>query len=324
MLLTKWMASCAVVLGVLFHGSVHAAPLVHEGKDGWLFPLWESYTEIQKSHQEMSLAHLQFLNTQFAAHNVQLVVMVVPMKAAFYPDRVPAGQPVSTDVLKRYGDVMSALQAAAIPTFDDAAILRRLEVQQIPAFFRTDYHWTGHAAEASADAAAEVIRQQVRFAKAPAGGSQLGEWTRERRYGDLALRFLTAEQRMAVGRDVFQVRTAPLQQTQSLLDDEFAEIHVVGNSFVQPYLGFPQKLSQALNRPVSLTWKFGNIGPWFTMLSYLESAEYQQNKPRVVLWQLNESRLGAGPQDKDAWDAEAVLSVAEWRSRVAAALLKTK
>jgi hypothetical protein len=73
-----------------------------------------------------------------------------------------------------------------------------------------------------------------------------------------------------------------------------------------------------------LTWKFGNIGPWFTMLSYLESAEYQQNKPRVVLWQLNESRLGAGPQDKDAWDAEAVLSVAEWRSRVAAALLKTK
>lgn len=294
---------------------------VIDGKDGWLFPTWESLTDIQKPRIDTTLATVAFVNAQLAARKITLVVMVAPMKASFYPERLPAGKPLGPDLLQRYAYVQAGLQAAGILTFDDLSVLRTLEQARTPAFYRTDYHWTAQAAEASAAAAAELIQKQVTFTAAPAGGNKLGEWANERRYGDLALRFKSAEQRVALGRDLFQVR-ASSKEKQSLLDEDPAEVHVVGNSFVQPYLGFPQKLSNTLNRPVSLTWNFGNVGPWATLLKYLESETYQQAKPRVIVWQLNEPRMQSGPEAKSDWDTESIMSDDAWRSRVKAAIAK--
>lgn len=312
---------CGIGGMVLSSAALHSAPLVIEGKDGWLFPIWESASDIDKPGIDAHVAAIAFLKEQLATRKIVLMTMVVPMKASFYPDRLPAAKPVSAEVMQRYAYVMTQLQAAGILTFDDLSVLRATEKAPATAFFRTDYHWTAQGAEASADAAAELIRKEVRFETAPAGGSKLGEWVNVRRYGDLATRFMTAEQRTTLGRDVFSVR-APPKEKQSLLDEEPAEIHVVGNSFVQPYLGFPQKLSQNLNRPVSLTWKPGNVGPWVTVLQYLESDDYVQTKPRVVFLQLNEPRMYAGPDAKDAWDAESIMTYAAWRDRVKAAVAK--
>src|SRR5256885_3035674 len=81
-----------------------------------------------------------------------------------------------------------------------------------------------------------------------------GDWSSDvcssdLRYGDLAELFLTAEERKQIGREVYTVRRqAPAK---GLLDDEPAPVHVTGHSMVQPYFGFPQKLSNLLDRPVS-------------------------------------------------------------------------
>jgi alginate O-acetyltransferase complex protein AlgJ len=311
-----WLLAAIVSLTCL---SAASDPLVIEGRDGWLFPVWESLVDANTPRIASTLEDIAFLQQQLAARQITLMAMVIPMKAAFYPERVPPAQPVSAEVSRRYASVLAGLAAAAVPTFDNLRVLRSLEQAGTGAFFRTDYHWTAQGAEASADAAAEMVRAKVSLSPSASGGSKLGEWVNVRRYGDLATRFMTAEQRVALGRDVFTVR-APPKEKPSLLDDEPADVHVVGNSFVQPYLGFPQKLSQVLGRPVSLTWNPGNIGPWVSMLNYLESDTYRQHKPRVILWQLNEPRMHSGPQAAGDWDAESIMSSEAWRKRASAAI----
>jgi alginate O-acetyltransferase complex protein AlgJ len=297
----------------------HTQTLVIEGKEGWLFPIWENHTLVNKSQIDAHIAAIVFLKDLMTSQGTDLLVMVVPMKASFYVDRLPPSSPVSAAVRQRYASVLSSLQTNGILTLDSALGLHAIETGKTLAFFRTDYHWTAQGAEASADAAAELIREKVQFDTPSSQGSQLGEWVNVRRYGDLATRFMTSEQRIKLGKDVFTIRAPPIEK-QSLLDEEPALVHIVGNSFVQPYLGFPQRLSHTLMRPVSLTWKPGNVGPWATMLLYLESDEYRQNKPRVLIWQLNEPRMESGPDAKGTWDAESIMGYDQWRNRVKAAV----
>lgn len=292
-----------------------------EGRDGWLFPVWENLTDVQKPLIDTNLRMVAEVRDRLAEQHTMLVVVVVPMKAAFYSDRLPVSKPVSDSIKNRYAYVMTGLQAARISNVDTLSVLRTLEQNEQNAFFRTDYHWTAQGAEATAEAIAELIRQNVRFNKDATGGSLLGEWVNVRRYGDLATRFMTAEQRMKLRRDVFRVR-APPKEDLSLLDDGPAEIHLVGNSFFQPYLGFPQKLSRSIGRPVSLTWKPGNFGPWATLLEYLESDMYRQNKPKVIVWQFNEPRMEAGPDAKNDWEVESLMSNDVWLSRARVAIAK--
>jgi alginate O-acetyltransferase complex protein AlgJ len=304
-----------------------AADLVWEGPAGWLFPVWESLDDFNQQQVDAVLDSFKFVNDQLAAHQTTLMVLVVPMKATFYPERLPGKFKLGATMQEKYPSVLARLGAMGIPTFDARATLRAMEsgtvpaVCKAPAFYRTDYHWSAQAAEATADASAALILRHVQFLSPPSAVPALGEWVSVRRYGDLAARYTTAEHRVKLGRDRFCVRVAT-QQAASLIDDEPSEVQVVGNSFVQPYLGFPQKLSNALGRPVSLSWKPGNFGPWATLLEYLESESYRQARPRVILWQWNEPRIQSGPQAAGAWEASGVMSMESWRERVRAAIAK--
>ncbi len=320
-MLGRYRTRLIVSLALIACWAAAADVLVIEGRDGWLFPIWENLTDVQKPRIDANLKTIAEVSDLLAKQNTMLVTVVVPMKAAFYSDRLPVSKPVSAEVMNRYAYVTAGLQAVSIANVDALSVLRNLEKGKQHAFFRTDYHWTGQGAEATAEAVAELIRQRVHFDKDSTSGSLLGEWVNVRRYGDLATRFMTAEQRMKLGRDVFRVR-APPKESISLLDDGPAEIHLVGNSFLQPYLGFPQKLSQSIGRPVSLTWKPGNFGPWATLLEYLESDMYRQNKPKVLVWQFNEPRMEAGPDAKNDWEAESLMSNDVWLSRARAAIAK--
>jgi alginate O-acetyltransferase complex protein AlgJ len=57
-------------------------------------------------------------------------------------------------------------------------------------------------------------------------------------------------------------------------------------------------------------------------LEYLESDMYRQNKPKVLVWQFNEPRMEAGPDAKNDWEAESLMSNDVWLSRVRAAVAK--
>lgn len=321
--LKRWLTTLAATLLLTSLSALpaHAEALVLEGKDGWLFPGWESLNTVDAAGIDASIALIQSANTLLAAREVQLLVLVVPMKAPFYPDRLPEGQTISPAVRGRYPSILAALARSGIKTIDAQPALHSVEQGKQTAFYRADYHWSAWSAEATAAALAEVIRNGKKLNGKEGTGTVLGEWVSERSYGDLAAHFLSPEKRKAIGRDVFQIRSAALDK-KDLLDDAPAPVHVVGNSFVQPHLGFAQKLSSSIDRPVSLTWNPGNIGPWFTFLQYLESKEFAQQKPQFIVWQFNEGQMHLTPKATSQWDAKAIIADEVWRSRVSAAINK--
>jgi alginate O-acetyltransferase complex protein AlgJ len=294
-------------------------PTVIVGKEGWLFPGWESLTTANTAGVDSSIALIRYAKERLADRGVGLVVLIVPLKARFYGDRLPSDRAVSFKVNARYPYILSALSSATIDTLDAIPILQSAEHDQQTAFYRADYHWTSWAAEAVGDKVAELIKTKWSLKGKAGTGDILGAWTSERQFGDLAANFLTLEQRQAIGRDTYFVRQQA-KSAEGLLQNSFAPVHVIGDSSVQPYFGFPQKLSNMLDRPVTLNWNVGDIGPWVTFLEYVESPSFKENKPQVVVWEFTEGRFLSDPAAVGEWRPSSVMSAATWRERVDKAL----
>ena len=319
---TRFLTTLALLAAAA--GSALAAPSVLEGSDGWLFPGWEHPDRADAAAQNANLDLIKEAGDELAAKQIGLLVLVAPAKIGFYPNRLPSGVTLAPEVKARYGQLLAALKQRGIVTFDDAAVLRQVENGKNTAFYRADYHWTAQASEASADAAAAVLREHWQITADPKGGAVLAEWVNERRFGDLANNFMTPRDRKRIGRDTYTVRKETAAAGGDLLGGDPAQVLVVGNSLVQPYFGFSQKLSNALGRNVALTWNPGNVGPWQTMLDAVESNSFKANKPKVIVWQFNEAQLEQGPSAADAWDAKSVMTAARWKARFAAALSATR
>ena len=296
-----------------------APSAVITGKDGWLFPAWESLSKVDNAGNTRTVALLKDVQQQLARENIALVVLVVPMKAPFYAQRLPADQPLSPAVAQRYDQLQGNLSKAGLTTLNIKPILQQTEQGKQTAFYRADYHWTAWSAENTADATAKLITGKYRLQGEPGGGAVLGDWFDKRAFGDLASNFLPAIKRKAIGRDIYTVRHQ-VEEEDLLIDDAPAPVQVIGNSFVQPYLGFTQKLSNALDRPVTLTWNPGDVGPWATLLQYLESPDFAQHKPQVIVWQFNEGQFHLGPDAAANWNAKGVTSLNQWHQRINKAL----
>ncbi|MEP9354461.1 twin-arginine translocation pathway signal [Xanthobacter sp. KR7-65] len=294
-------------------------PSIITGKDGWLFPGWESLTVLNRAAIGANITLLQDAKTALATRGTTLMVMVVPLKASFYKEKLPDGTTISADVAGQYDLILDQLKKAGIDTVDLRAALKGVQTGRQTSFYRADYHWTAWASEAAADAVAQAIKAKVAKLAGSPPGEKLGEWVTQRHLGDLAQRFLTPDQQKQIGPDLYTVRT-PQAAKSSLVDGGPAPVHVVGNSFVQPYLGFPQKLSNALDRPVSLTWNPGNVGPWATFLQYVGSPDFAKSPPQVLVWQFNEGPFHSGPQATDQWDAPSIMAPQAWRDRMLAAV----
>ncbi|WP_449440072.1 MULTISPECIES: alginate O-acetyltransferase AlgX-related protein [Pseudomonas] len=319
--LTPRLAVSTLIAGLLLSLSstaVQAASAVITGDGGWLFPAWESLSKVDNTGTARNVVLIKELQQQLEREHIGLIVLVVPMKAPFYAQRLPVDQPISAAVMQRYEHLQSDLTRAGLSTLNIKPILQRTEQGKQTAFYRADYHWTAWSAENTADATAQLIAERYRLQGEPGGGAALGPWFDRRAFGDLASNFLPAIKRKAIGRDLYTVRHQA--ENDLLIDDAPAPVQVIGNSFVQPYLGFTQKLSNALDRPVALTWNPGDVGPWATLLQYLESADFAQHKPQVIVWQFNEGQFHLGPDATANWSAKGVTSLSQWHQRINKAL----
>lgn len=321
-------ALCVLALGGPAQAQVPAAPaaaaaqdseIVLVGRDGWLFPAWGSLTEVDTAAVARNTELIADAQRALAAAGITLQVLVLPDKALFYEDKLPDGRRLGDSVRGRYALEIDSLAKAQVPAIDALQVLHQVSQGGQEVFYRSDQHWTQPAADAVATAVAAKVKAQVQVLAGQAGsGMVLGSEVKERRFGDLAELFLTDEQRKAIGRDTFTVRRQAEQQ--SLLDDAPAPVHVTGHSMVQPYFGFPQKLSNLIDRPVSVNWKPGNVGHWVVLLEYLESPEFKQNKPQVLVWQMFEPTYPQGPDARGLWDNASIMTAEQWKARLHKAL----
>lgn len=309
-------------MGLALAGLARAQPadnLAFVGQDNYIFAAWDSLSTPDWKGIDATVARVAQVSQLLAAKGVALVVPVLPDKMRIYEEKLPADKPMSPEMRQRYASILSRLQTAGVATFDDDKLLMALKAAGQAVYYRTDQHWAQPAADATAQATADLIRQKVpNLAGQPGTGMALGPLINERRYGDLADRFLSPEQRRAVGREIYSVRRAG--DGESLLADAPSPVHVTGNSMVQPYFGFPQKLSNVLDRPVSVNWKPGDVGFWRVLLEYVESNAFRQQKPQALVWQLFEPNFHLGPDARGLWDSASVVSAEEWQRRIQAAL----
>lgn len=296
-----------------------AAQGVIEGADRWLFPAWES---VEADDTAACLNVVGLIGTavgKLAAHGVHCTIVVAPLKARACADKLPAGVSLSPAVARRYAAILARGKEAGLDFADAVAALADVDPHADSTYIRADYHWSAHTAEAVADATADRLAASGALHGDAADRTALGEWTEEMQYGDLAA-LLSPERKRAIGKDRFIVREEA--DSAGLLADAAPVVQVVGNSMVQPYLGFPQRLSHALGRPVGLTWKFGDTGPWKTLLDYLESPAFAKQKPQAIVWQFNEGQMAYGPGASGQWDASSILADAAWLDRVEKALAR--
>lgn len=318
--LTRYLVGVTLLLAGI--GSAYGEGLLIQEQEGWLFPGWESRDRVQPEKIRAALDSIAVVNRCLKANGTALIVLVIPTKALMNEARLPPSLTPSPALRGRYAWLQGEMAARKLHTLDLKTVLQTWESDgdaRHITFLRTDYHWTPQAAEVAARVTAGLIASTVVFDNAPRGGAALQEVVLVRSYGDLALRFMTAEQRVALKRDVLRVR-APAKEAQLLLDEDPTEVYVVGNSFVQTYLGFSAMLSHTLNRPVGLHWKPGNFSPWFTLLEYLQSEDFQQIRPKVIVWQLNEPRMFAGPNEAGEWEATTLMKPADWLHKIKQAI----
>lgn len=312
----------AIGLSLMMIGATHAqteSSIVIAGKDGWLFAAWASLADTDPQAIDASTRLIADAKNRLAARGVHLELLLLPDKVGFYEDRLPSGKTVSASVKKRYDTILGSLKKAGVDVLDAKRVFTDLRAAGKDVYYRSDQHWTLAAAETTADQIATRVKRTVpTLAGEPGSGMPLGKVTRERRYGDLADLFLPPEQRSAIGRETFTVRYAA--ESLPLLDNGKAPVHVTGHSMVQAYYGFPQKLSNGIDRPVTVNWKSGNVGPWALLLEYLESAGFRDNPPEVLVWQVYEPVYGLGPQAQGHWNNASIMTPQQWQARLQKAL----
>jgi alginate O-acetyltransferase complex protein AlgJ len=277
--------------------------LIIDGKGDWLFPAWESLTDAGTAGIAAAIKTIAATQHLLKAGGIELLVAVVPMKARFYPDKLPDGIALSADVTARYSAILADLASAGVATFDVNAAMKSITQ---PWFFRTDYHWTEWSAEAVAAACAKKLQTMVTLPPAATPLPPLSAFSQDLHMGDLE-QLLPPDRQKAIGEEDISVRTIDASRVQ-LLDPAKSHVHVVGNSFSMPYLGFPEMLAESLREPVGVTAKFGNAGPWQTMIEYLESPTFSANHPRAIVWQFVEGLFMHGPAATGFWDVTSLMS----------------
>src|SRR5437867_6052595 len=292
-----------------------ARDAVLEGKQNWLFAGWESLTTAKPAAEKSSIALIAGASRLFAKKNIKLIVLIVPLKPRYYEPLLPDGVAMSDEIQKRYDAQLTELRSSGVTAIDVRDAFKTVIAGKQEVFYRADFHWTTFAAEASADQVAALILSSGPLPGKTGTRMKLGDWINDRHLGDLAANFLSPERKRAIGPEAYVIRQAPKADA-GLLDSDPAPVAVVGNSFVQPYFGFSQRLSNKIDRPVSLKWNPGDVGPWATLLQYLKSAEFTGSPPQFVVWQFNEAQLQNGPDAAGEWTAQSIMSPADWNARV--------
>ena len=278
--------------------------LVAVGRDGWLFPIWDEVRHVDLTRIAPVAAVVTEAADLLARANIQVAFALTPAKSRIYKDFLPSDFSFVPDTEKRYAVGLQRLRAArgavAVDIAPTLAALRSASSAD-PVFFKGDTHWTAVGAQATAVEVARQIKASFKLPPSQQPGSALGppvmaDWERD----DLA-GLLPAAERAQYPIESYTIRQPAQTGGGGLLDDDGADVVVIGNSFMQPRLGFAAMLSNQLGRPVSLTWRVHQIGPYQTMLAYFDSDAFRRRKPAVVVWNFHETDMTIPSDRRDGW-----------------------
>lgn len=306
-------AGGALAAPALARAALAQESAVRFGKDGFLFAAWDVPTRaVAWAQVQPILGFVRDAVAVFREARIEVALGLIPAKSRIQVAQTPEGR-MAPEVERRYGQILEELRRPGTLAPDLAGAMARA-LQQNPQenlFFRTDTHWTPRGAEVAAAEMARAVQERFRLPPSQRPGVRLGPHVPQTLVlGDLG-RMLPADQRGRVGPETYRIRDLPQNAAGGLLDDAPGDVAVVGSSYMDPRFRYVEVLSNALNRPLQLTWRVNNVGPWATMLEYVRGAEFRRNRPRLVLWHLLEFDMGialsAGAWGRNAMTPQAFL-----------------
>ncbi len=284
------------------------ASLVEIGTSGWLFPLWDRLNRVDLASVRSALQMVVETIGILRAGRIQVAILVIPSRKRMMRQYLPAGSQVAPEAAQRFTLTVTetARAGAVVPDLD---ALFRAQMQRDPAhplFFKTDTHWTPMGAEVAAVELARMMRAQMQLPPSPRGGTRLGDLRpMQLAAGDLT-QHVPPAQRAAYGPEQSLIRQIlPPEGAAALIEDDSFDTVVVGTSNVQPRFGFQPVLSNQLVRPVGLFWKPNNLGTYFTLLEYLRSDSFKQQRPRALVWNLLEQDM-VNTSSNPSWGTGAI------------------
>lgn len=286
-------------------------PGVVIGQHDWLYSD-EEFKPVAdgRQHQRDNLALIQGVRDQLAQRNVLLLLAIVPAKARLYPEHL-GDQRISSQRADLYRRFHRALRRADIAAPDLLASLQA-EKSSGQLFLRTDTHWTPLGADRVARQLSETVNRSLALNGEPQ--AFVTEATKQQPLlGDLTsfLPLAPLFEQLLPEPDQLQQYQTRLADAAGGSDALFADsdipVALVGTSYsANPSWNFAGALRQHLQRDLSNHAEDGQ-GPIVPMLKYLQSDEFADAPPQLLIWEFPERYLPMANDLDDfdpAWIAE--------------------
>ena len=259
-----------------------------QGKDGWLFRT-EIDLKMEFVPSEEWLNRLHLFRNALARKGTELVIVMQPTRGLMHPEYLPDHLPVPYDpalAKKNYAAALQRIRATGVRV----AALEQLPVEggQGTFYFRQDQHWTPTGARRTAALVAQDLRALPIYKTLP----RLPVATRK---NGLNIKYSIMEKAASslcgtgYAKQYYDkyVSEAPEADESTLLDDGGAApvVTLVGTSHSAIEYNFPGYLAEFLQTDVlNASVKGGGLDS--AMLAYLPSMEFQNNPPRILIWEL--------------------------------------
>ncbi|MFH5923158.1 alginate O-acetyltransferase AlgX-related protein [Roseomonas xinghualingensis] len=252
------------------------------GTNGWLFAVWDRTHDLDTTQVRQTAQVIAQATAILKSAGIDTAIMLIPSKARTYRQFLPSNTRIAPEVDRRYSAVQNELRRPGVILPDlDTAFRSRAASTQL--FFKSDTHWTPMGAELAAIEVAKAVGPTLPRSNLP--GTQVSTLVNKTNpRGDL-VRNLPEAQRSGYSPEPYQIREVVMTGGQNaLIADDTADVAIVGNSYMEPRYGFQPVLSNQLSRPVALYWKPNNVGPFATLLQYVTSEGFRQQRPKVIAW----------------------------------------
>ncbi len=279
------------------------------GKNGWLYLVWDDPREADAQRMRnvtnVITAAVGILN----GAKVDVVIALTPAKARVYPEFLPDDFGFSPQAEKRYASALAVLRQSGALAPDLATFFAALRKSQPGSdiFFKGDTHWTAFGAESAAAEIGKRMGESLRLPPSAQSAPRLGPAVTQAHTANDLIMNLPPPERAQHPDESFAVHLPLAAQGRSaLVEDDHADVVVIGNSYMQPKYNFAPALASQLDRPVSLFWKFHTVGPYRTMLNYLGGDAYKRQRPKAIVWNFHEVDMELPIDSASAWPQDAM------------------
>ena len=269
------------------------------GKNGWLFTD-EEFTA-DKNRQSIIENNKNFIldtSRKLTNEGIILVITLVPAKSRVMAKHL--GDYTYPDYNKDfYSQIQSFLKENSINSTDTLIDLSNND----KSFIKTDTHWSSTGAKIQAKKIAEYINDKKLF-DSPNTDYALTKTNREKLDGDLT-RYVPAKKlryKYDIAPQYIQLEDAQIQQQDNnendLFGDNTAPITLVGTSYsADKRWNFESYLKYFLKSDLYNAADEG-LGPFTTMKDYLNSNEFKNIPPKLIIWEIPERYISL-PEKND-------------------------